>query len=1053
MSSWSGPCKGATLLIILLLYGVCLPVWGQRIEIEVDPAYQHEFYELDETQGLKGNLPHHFLMDREGYIWCIDNGLVQRYNGTSFEVFFKTSRRYDYTHKLLEDDQGKIWMYEYKGTNYPHPYFQEFYLTGIDPETKEIIPADNFLNWEALGCSLKDINAIESIERDRSILIGLKDGRLISNKQEGQVIWREPNGSPITLITSNQSGDIALASDQQVSILDSSRAVIKTQAFEKALAFLSLDEEHGFFGGFVKEKNKAFYVPFSGEPSSSYKFLLNEFNEVAATRINIVNDSFLTTRNTIWGRNKKQPLFNCSGCPGLFIDRQNNFWTANYAGITVSNLKPKRFQSLLSGYKVETRGILPLSDSTLLVHSYGGGFIVDLKDRVLDHNKVIDGGLGITMDPHGRIWQGVHGHDLNYIADYKDQFTLVKEMDTSIIAAPNFIVVPMATDAGVWLGKNEGLSFCALDKHSARTGCTVIRHPVLEKASINFLQDYGQVIWAATSKGLFEIDAVTFEVVQYYEQLGDLRINHFSREDSIIWFSTYEDGLIKWKYQAADYESIPLTESNFYDEPLALCAVYDDGLGYLWLPSLDGLFRLKKSDQSYQRFDEKDHIAHNEFNFFSHARMPDGKLLFGGLNGITVVDPHLIDLLDKTEPAISLEIDNAFIFDNRNSREIFIRNGESLSLIGQRENLRFDAHLLDFRSKKRGKIMYQLEGLDEEWQVATGNTIRLERIPFGAYHLKVKALTFDQLPAENEWIVPVIAKKPWYLSTWANILFVLLVFGGGAGIVSLRYAAIRRTKKQLEEEVRQRTAELVTNRNQILDQNKELKLLNDYRNQIMAIMGHDLRGPILGLSNLGQKMKYVLNRGELERVIMICNESERQIDHLRILIDNLLVWSLMQSKGDLKIHSSNTNLWEVARDQLNLLQGVAENKEQTFTLDYDPEIYFESETFALGVLIRNIIANSIRYSPNSSCIKVKVFAPAGVPTVVIEDEGPGMPLDLLAVLNAELPLNEPFKKNGQKGLGLGLWICSSLRKNLNCKWYFSAPENGKGLKVRLSFER
>lgn len=1040
-----------------LLIWIGVPATGQEMDIEVHPDYIYDSYNLGQEQGLRGSLPYGFIQDQKGYIWLIANEWVQRYNGKRFETFFKIPDYRNGSAELIEDHLGRIWVFRY----FWAVHSQGEPLSGldiwmIDPETGEVIEADSLWKNYRFDFPINQISAVSfsGTGRQRRILMGTTSGQVVSIGSSVKTIANSSKSTAIAILAGNMNGDVALVRKNSLILLDSTGREIVTRNWDFLIAFLSMDADRRFYMNVFNDKEirtQGLLAVFKGNEwqVSKYSELGDEINDHEVWLLQ--NDSFLVSQSQIRLKNEMDKLFECSRCPKLFLDRQSNIWATNSRGISVFQVQPKVFKTLLHTNKVETRGILPVSDTSMLVHSYRGTYLVDVEGRILAHNPDMNAMIGINKDQQGRIWETAHGWHVSVIQDYRAELTMTNVSDSTLIKEANFGLFPLPDLRGLWLGTKWGLCHCDWNEATLLSTCVKIPHPTLEKLTVNYLERSDTSLWAATSAGLFLIDPDRQQVVTYFDQLKDLNINHFLRQDSTFWFSTYYSGLIRWELGAPDYQQITLsTEEDLFGIP-SLCAVYDDGLGFLWLPSISGLYRLRKDDLVYQRFDHTHHVAHDEFNYFSHARLPGNRFAFGGLDGITVVDPALVDQLDRNRAQIPLEVSGATVDNGKTTERISVDANRPIELLGQRDVLKLNCQLLDYRSSLPGQIFYKLEGLDHDWQLLEGETLSLERLPFGQFTLKIRASASDNISRTGEWNIAIIAREPWYRTGIALALLLLLVSGIGGGIVVLRYRSVQKAKSRLEVIVRERTAELEANRNKILQQNEELISLNTYKDKIMAIMGHDLRGPILGLSNLGKKMKYVLDRGEMQRVLALCSESERQIDQLRILIDNLLVWSLLQDDKYLNSVKNETNLREVTELQIALLQANADNKNISVQLTCEEELEYRAEQLVLGVLIRNLIANSIRYSPAGSTVSVTICTLDAKPAIVIEDEGPGMPAELRNALNSGQTMISPYQPGSQEGLGLGLWICSSLLPKLQCQWHFSSPTGGNGLRVRIDF--
>lgn len=1042
------------LLGFLLLF---LPlVISQSIDLTLHPEYQSTSYQLGKEHGLRGNLITNFLQDRTGYVWVVSNSWVQRYNGTYFETFFRVPDLQGYSVILLEDEMGKIWVCKVNRKLQPIVHLDVAGIWLLDPQNKQTISWADFTTDIGLDLPLTSISGIGYSECSGAVLIGRSDGAVLASNLAMKVLTTFPKGTPVFQIAEGPDGTICLTSGQDLVLQDKHGRQLAQYTMADIVTRVELDRQLGVLFRLIGYRQTYQYIPFGGVPQDTYTPFALDLRKVDHYDAppQVVSDSFLVTRREIFKVGTAEPLLQCGTCPQYYMDRQHNIWTSNMEGITVLRLHPKRFTTLLTDKGVETRGLLQVNDSLLLVHAFKGSFVVDLHDSIHAFNPSMAAFIGMAKDPEGGILEGVYGVELAYLAPGKwEHLDARRTRDSLLVISDNFTLIPFfSSDGGCWLGQKEGLRYCFRRPGSDfPERCFAVEDSFLQKATVNYLEEIDGRLWAATSEGLFEIDLQTHEVIRRHALFSGININHFAIDGETIWLSTFYHGLLRWQYGSATYQAVPLAELGPFMEIPSLCAVYDDGLGYLWLPSNLGLYRLHKASCTYQRYDRNHHISHDEFNYFSHTRLRDGRLAFGSLNGITIVNPALTRQLERVEPSFILDLTNGLICHFHVDREVPIRNEEQINLLGHKENLQFDCNLLDYRSGVKGKIMYMVEGIDLDWRPLQGKTLRLERLPFGRFNLRIKAISFDDLHNSNEWNIPLYSLKPWHLSTWAIALYSLLVFGGGAGVVTYRYRSMRRAKMRLEELVQKRTMEIESSRNYILSQNEELSALNDYKNKIMAIIGHDMRGPILGLRKMGQKVLYMLERGESERVLTLFQESEKQIDHLRMLIDNVLAWSLVQSKGSLAFNRSQVSLQEVTQDQIKLLETEILEKKQQVQFSSEVEQPLNAQDFLLTVLIRNLLVNSIRYSGEGSEIRIRLLSHKGVPCFTIADEGPGMPPALMEALNRCEVMETPFSPGGEEGLGLGLWICTSLIQHMHARWHFQRGENGRGLEVKLCF--
>ncbi|MEM9107724.1 MAG: two-component regulator propeller domain-containing protein, partial [Pseudomonadota bacterium] len=78
-----------------------------------------------------------------------------------------------------------------------------------------------------------------------------------------------------------------------------------------------------------------------------------------------------------------------------------------------------------------------------------------------------------------------------------------------------------------------------------------------------------------------------------------------------------------------------------------LYAVYEDEQEQLWMSSDYGIIQFDKKTFQAKAYLPKDGTTHHEFNRISHHQSEDGRLYFGGLNGVTAFYPNEVNGLDE----------------------------------------------------------------------------------------------------------------------------------------------------------------------------------------------------------------------------------------------------------------------------------------------------------------------------------------------------------------------------------------------------------------------
>jgi len=232
-------------------------------------------------------------------------------------------------------------------------------------------------------------------------------------------------------------------------------------------------------------------------------------------------------------------------------------------------------------------------------------------------------------------------------------------------------------------------------------------------------------------------------------------------------------------------------------------------------------------------------------------------------------------------------------------------------------------------------------------------------------------------------------------------------------IVSLGYIMVL---KELDE------AKLVENARRIAEDNKALHQLNASKTKLFSIIAHDLRGPIGGLSQLGEslvEMKDELNLEERNHLLKLIADTSKSSF---LLLENLLLWARSES-GDLECKPRSTNLAAQVDASLSLLHGSIENKQIKLKKSYTDEAQVYADATMISTVIRNLLSNAVKFVKEGGTISIQVKIKNERVQLEIQDDGIGMPQDKLnSMLRGEDKFLQPGTKR-EAGTGLGLKLC------------------------------
>ena len=121
---------------------------------------------------------------------------------------------------------------------------------------------------------------------------------------------------------------------------------------------------------------------------------------------------------------------------------------------------------------------------------------------------------------------------------------------------------------------------------------------------------------------------------------------------------------------------------------------------------------------------------------------------------------------------------------------------------------------------------------------------------------------------------------------------------------------------------------------------------------------------------------------------------------------------------------------------------------------YEPstfvEMKFQGNDIALGILIRNIVDNAIRYTPRNGQINIQIINDGEDIIFRVMDSGPGIPEEL-----RDRVFERFYRILGTQaqGSGLGLAIVSQIADLHYAKIDLSTPKCGHGLQFDVVFHR
>ncbi|WP_170148153.1 tetratricopeptide repeat-containing sensor histidine kinase [Marinoscillum furvescens] len=203
--------------------------------------------------------------------------------------------------------------------------------------------------------------------------------------------------------------------------------------------------------------------------------------------------------------------------------------------------------------------------------------------------------------------------------------------------------------------------------------------------------------------------------------------------------------------------------------------------------------------------------------------------------------------------------------------------------------------------------------------------------------------------------------------------------------------------------------------------NVELNRLIQTKDRFFSIISHDLRGPISSFQGVSRMIKFLAIGKQTDQLIELADDVSDSASKLSGLLDNLLTWALQQ-KGHFPYKPEPVACQGAVQEVLGTLKATAESKNITLAADVPAELQFWVDRNSTLTIIRNLVNNSIKFTPEGGKIEVKCMAKDAHIQMQVIDTGVGMPAEKLDGLFELKDKKSTYGTSGEKGLGLGLQL-------------------------------
>lgn len=229
----------------------------------------------------------------------------------------------------------------------------------------------------------------------------------------------------------------------------------------------------------------------------------------------------------------------------------------------------------------------------------------------------------------------------------------------------------------------------------------------------------------------------------------------------------------------------------------------------------------------------------------------------------------------------------------------------------------------------------------------------------------------------------------------------------------------------------------------------ELKEGDRRKDEFLALLAHELRGPLAPLRNGLELLKRA--GGNPDQLQKVRDSMERQLDQLVRLVNDLSdVNRIARNRIDLR--SEPVELAPLIEQSIEACRPLAESARHQINVSLPPEpLYVQADPARLVQIFGNLLHNACKYTEPGGRIEVSAALEGDEVIVQFKDTGMGIPADKLnSIFEMFMQVDRSLERS-QGGLGIGLSLVKRLVEmhGGSVKALSDGPGRGSEFVIRL----
>ncbi|MEO0554947.1 MAG: two-component regulator propeller domain-containing protein [Bacteroidota bacterium] len=639
--------------------------------------------------------------------------------------------------------------------------------------------------------------------------------------------------------------------------------------------------------------------------------------------------------------------------------------------------------------------------------------------------------LCLFQDANNRLWLGTWDKGLIFFDPTTGDYTNWNR-DNSFLGSNHVIDIIKDRKDRMWIVTLFG------GVHLYYPSTDTYRHFHLESiidgseviTMARLLEDDAGNIWVGTqTAGLFRISenkgswsTVHYQSLDTTRGLSNDFINTTIQDDQkTIWVGT-QAGLNKYNTLSDTFTFITKSDGLKDD---AIKGIIKDNEGFLWLSTGKGIIRYDPDSGESFNYDPDDGLQGNQFNASSFYKTKRGEFLFGGSNGFNV---FTLDNVIKRKNELEIYVSGLKLFnkpllagDDTGILEKDISQVDTVIFNYDHSVIRFDYRAITYRHPHKVKYAYFLDGFESDWNyVGNNSSATYTNLKPGEYTLRIKSTNSDGVWSTKEKALIIIVKPPFWSTWWFRTSTAILILTIIYSVYLIRIRNFEKRQIELEEQINDRTRELQYKQKKLRETADELSTRNEEIQRFTFAVSHDLKSPlntIKGITGLIAMEGEYEDTSDIKKYLELI---ETSCDTMGNLITDITEIARI---GKIENNIQNLNTYEIIQSAKTLVFGRLKDRNVELKVpNHLPSIAGDKNRMIQ--VFENLMDNAVKYMGNQKTpvIEIGVNENKDTNQFFVRDNGSGMDENALKYLFT------PFMRfdDSVEGTGLGLYMISQI---------------------------